>query len=284
MRATGVVLFLLVSVGRVSADDTYELRGPAPVKGQVLVSKTKFEIKGATVAIKAGGVNLEGKQSMTANTEERTEAIAVDGRQITKAQVKVIKDSADTVITIADNEMKDTKAGELEGETVISERGAQGKWKHVLVDTKPSAKQKKELDKRVGPESDDDIYPAGKFKVGHEWTVDATALQRVFGGSISDLKGKLKLKFVKIETIDGQECAVIESSGKITGVAKEDEGELDVELELKGTTWRSLKTGIDIKDKASGKLKMSGKLEMDGVKVEMVVEGPITIEGTVVKK
>lgn len=284
MRATGVVLFLLASVGWASADDTYELRGPAPVKGQVVVSKTTFVIKDGAVTIKAGGVSLEGKQTMTANTEERTEALAVDGRQITKAQVKVVKDTADTVITIGEMEMKDSKAGELEGETVISERNAQGKWKHALVDTKPSEKQKKELDKRVGPESDDEIYPAGKHKVGHEWTVDATALQRVFGGSISDLKGKLKLKFVKVETIDGQECAVIESSGKVSGVVKEDEGDLEMELEIKGTTWRSLKTGIDIKDKASGKLKMSGKLEMDGVAVEMTVEGPVTIDGTAVKK
>lgn len=284
MRATGLVVALVVTAGWVRADDAYELRGPAPTKGQEIVTKTKFQIKDGTVTLKAGGQTLEGKQSLVATSEERTTALAVDGRQITKAQVKIVKETADVSISIAGNDMKETKAGDLEGETVISERTGAGKWKHALVDTKPSDKQKKELDKRVGPESDDDIYPAGKHKVGHEWTVDASALQRVFGGSITNLKGKLKLKFVKVETVDGQECAVIESSGKITGVAKEEEGDMDVELEMKGTTWRSLKTGVDIKDQATGKLKMSGALEMGGVKAELVLEGPITIDSTSAKK
>ena len=284
MRATGLVVALVVTAGWVRADDTYELRGPAPTKGQEIVTKTKFQIKEGTITLKAGGQTLEGKQSLVATSEEKVTALAVDGRQITKAQVKIVKETADVSVSIAGNDMKETKAGELEGETVISERTGPGKWKHLLVDTKPSAKQKKELDKRVGPESDDDIYPAGKFKVGHEWTVDASALQRVFGGSITDLKGKLKLKFVKVEMVDGQECAVIESSGKITGIAKEEEGDLDVELEMKGTTWRSLKTGVDVKDKATGKLKMSGALEMGGVKAELVLEGPITIDSTAAKK
>ena len=33
--------------------------------------------------------------------------------------------------------------------------------------------------------------------------------------------------------------------GVIKGVAKEDEGTLDVELDMTGTTWRSVKTGMD---------------------------------------
>jgi hypothetical protein len=284
MRATGLVLVLLAAAGVTRAADEYELRGPAPTKGQVVTSKTTFVLKDATVTLKAAGMNIEAKQSMTATSEERVEALAVEGRQITKAQTKIVKDAADIVMTIGDNEQKETKDGELQGETLISERGAKGKWKHALVDVKPNDKQKKELDKRVGPESDDDVYPEGKFKVGHEWTVDAATLQRIFGGSITDLKGKLKLKFVKVETLDGQECAVIESSGKISGVAKEEEGTLDVEMEFKGTTWRSLKTGVDIKDKATGKMKMSGTLEMGGVKIEMVVDGPVSIESTTAKK
>lgn len=284
MRATGLLLVLFAAAGVTRAADDYELRGPAPAKGQVVTTKTKFVLKDAAVTVKAAGMTIEGKQSMTATSEERVEALAVDGRQITKAQTKVVKDAADIVMSIGDNEMKETKEGELQGETLISERNAQGKWKHALVDVKPTAKQKKDLDKRVGPESDDDIYPAGKHKVGHEWTVDATVLQRIFGGSITDLKGKLTLKFVKVETVDGQECAVIETTGKISGVAKEDEGTLDVEMEFKGTTWRALKTGVDIKDKATGKMKMSGTLEMNGVKIEMTIDGPITIDSTATRK
>src|SRR6185312_5574814 len=183
------------------------------------------------------------------------------------------------------NDMNDSKPGELEGEVVVSERTGPGKWKHSLVDTKPNDKQKKELDKRVGPENEDDLYPEGKVKVGHTWTVDASALQRVFGGSITELKGKLKMKFAKIETIDGEECAAIEMSGDIKGVAKETEGTLDVELKnMTGTTWRSIKTGIDVKDKAKGDITMSGKIEMDGAKADLMLEGPFTIDSTAKQK
>ena len=52
---------------------------------------------------------------------------------------------------------------------------------------------------------------------------EVIALQRVFGGSITELKGKLSMRFVRVETFDGEECAVVESKGKITGVANRNE-------------------------------------------------------------
>jgi hypothetical protein len=261
-------------------DAEYDLRGPAPQKGQVVVHKSTFRIKNAKVAIKAGGINLDAKQTLKADDEEEVKYLAVDGRQVTKAQTRVVKEQVETVTDLGGNEMEDTKAGDLEGEVIVSERTGPGKWKHTLVDTRPTAKQKKDLAKRVGPESDDDIYPAGKHKVGHKWTVDAAALQRVFGGSITELKGKLNLRLVRVEEFNGEECAVIESKGKITGIAKEDEGDLNVELSMDGLTWRSLKTGIDVKDQAKGRIRMSGKVEMDGQSVDLDLEGPITIDST----
>ena len=50
-----------------------------------------------------------------------------------------------------------TEPTALEGEIIISERLGEGKWKHSLVDTKPTDKQKKELDNRIGMESDDEL-------------------------------------------------------------------------------------------------------------------------------
>jgi hypothetical protein len=279
--AIGVAVILAGTVGLSRGDDEgYDLRGPAPSKGQTVVTNTIFKITEADVALKAGGVDLKATQTLTSTEEEEIKVIAVDGRQVTKAQTKVTREKVDTVANLGGADMNDTKAGELEGEVIISERTGAGKWKHSLVDNKPTDKQKKELDKRVGPENQDDLYPSGKVKVGHTWTVDATALQRIFGGSITDLKGKLKMKFVKVEEIDGEFCAVVEAEGKISGVAKDDEGELDVELDLKGTTWRSIKTGVDVKDKAKGRIKMSGKVKMEGAEVELTLEGPVTINST----
>ncbi|MBA4062255.1 MAG: hypothetical protein C0501_00850 [Isosphaera sp.] len=279
MWAGGLAAVLAAGPG--PADDkTYDLRGPAPTEKKTVVSKKKSTIKGADVTLKAAGQTIDGKQTLVETTEEEVKVLAVDGRQVTKAQTRVVKDEADTVLSVFGQEMKESKKGDLHGEVIVSERTGPGKWKHRLVDNKPTEKQQKELDKRVGPENEDDLYPPGKVKVGHEWEVDAAVLQRLLGGAISDLKGKMKLKFLRVEDVDGEECAVVESSGKITGVAKEDEGDLAIELDVKGLTWRSLKTGVDVRDKAEGKVKMSGKIDMDGVKADIVVSGPIVIEGT----
>ena len=261
-------------------DKTYDLRGPAPQKGQVVVGQSVFKITDADVKLKVAGMELEAKQTMTATEEEEVTFQAVDGRQVTKARTKVVREKVETTVTLGGADMSDTKDGDLDGEVIVSERTGPGKWKHSLVDTKPNEKQQKDLDRRVGPESDDELYPADKVKVGHAWEVDAAALQKVFGGSIVDLKGKLKAKFVKLEAVNGEECAVIEMSGTIKGTAKADEGDLAVEMDLTGTTWRSVKTGVDVKDKAKGRVKMSGKLEMDGQGIDIALEGPFTIEGT----
>ena len=78
----------------------------------------------------------------------------------------------------------------------------------------------------------------------------------------------------------GEKCAVVSAKGRITGIAKEDEGDMNVELTMDGLTWRSLKSGLDVKDQAKGRMRMSGKVDMDGVKAELDLEGPITIDGT----
>lgn len=265
---------------RAAKDDTYDLRGPAPVKGQIYLSKAKMQIKNADLTLKAAGQTLNLTQSMTMTGEEEEKVLAVEGRQVTKSQAKVIKDTVDTVASFNGQEMKDTKKNELQGEVIISERTGEGKWKHALVDTKPTDEQKKELDKRLGPESEDDLYPAEKVKVGHTWTVDAAAMKKFFGNSFTDVKGKMSQKFVKVEDFDGEACAVIESSGPIKAKMKDEDAKLDVELDLKSTTWRSVKTGMDLKVKYEGKIKMSGKQKMDGVEADISLEGALSGEGS----
>jgi hypothetical protein len=173
-----------------------------------------------------------------------------------------------------------TESTALEGEIVISERIGENKWKHALVDTKPSAKQKKELDNRNGIENDDDLYPAEKVKVGHEWTVEAKALTKLFGNSFTDINGQLKQKFLKVETIEGEECAVVESTGLVKGKMKDEEGDptLAVEMDLKATAWRSIKSGVELKGTFSGTIKLSGTVKMDDMEVEIKLSGPMTGE------
>lgn len=274
------VLFAALNLGRAAEDEKYDLRGPAPEKGQVFVSKSTLKIKNADATIKVMGQEISMKLDMVMTGEEEAKVLAVKGRDVTKCQTKVVKERADIVAKFMGQDMNHTEPTALEGETIISERDGK-KWKHSLLDTKPTDKQKKELDNRNGIENDDELYPAEKVKVGHAWSVDAAALTKLLGNSFTDVKGKVNQKFAKVDELDGEKVAVIESSGKITAKMKEDgEPTVDVEMDLKITTWRSLKTGLAVKEKFDGKIKLAGTVKMEDVKAEMTLSGPITGEST----
>ncbi len=274
------VLFGAMNLGRAADDETYDLRGPAPEKGQVFVSKGTLTIKDADTTIKVGGQKLDIKMTMLVTSEEEAKVLAVDGRDVTKCQTKVVKERADVTATVGGQETTQTEPTALEKETIISERDGK-KWKHALVDTKPTEKQKKELDSRNGIENDDDMYPKEKVKVGHAWTVDGAALNKMLGNSFTEIKGKVNQKFTKIDEVGGEKVAVIESTAKITGKMKDDgEPTVDVEMEMKITTWRSLKTGVAVKEKFTGKIKLAGTVKMDDMKAEMTLSGPISGDST----
>lgn len=276
------VLGGVVGLGELQAakDDTYDLRGPAPVKGMVTVTKSVTRIKNATVEIKVGGRALTMKQTKTMTSEEEEKVLVVDGRQVTKSQTKILKDETKTVSDFNGDKMDDTTKNDLDGEVFLSERTADGKWKHTLVDSKPTDDQKKELDKRLGPECDDDLFPAGKVKVGHKWTVEAASMKRFFGNGYTDIKGKLAKTFLRVEDVDGEPCAVVESRGPITAKSKDEDAKMDVKLDVTLTSWRSLKTGVDVKGKVDGRIRLSGKQKIDGVEADVTLEGTLSGEDT----
>lgn len=277
---TVAVLLAALNLGRAADDETFDLRGPAPEKGQVFVSKGTLKIKDADTTMKVAGQTIDLTINLVVTSEEEAKVLAVDGRNVTKCQTKIIKERVDVTANFGGMKMDHTEPTALEKETVISERDGK-KWKHVLVDSKPTEKQKKELDSRNGIENDDDLYPKEKVKVGHTWQVDAAALTKMLGNSFSDVKGKLDQKFVKVEDVDGEKCAVIESSGKITAKMKDDgEPTIDVEMEMKVTTHKSLKTGVAVKEKFTGKIKLEGTQKMDDVKVDIKMSGPISGDST----
>ncbi len=263
-------------------DDEYDLRGPAPEKGQAIVTKMVVTIKDADMDVKLGGQALKLKQTLVATTEEEEKFIAVEGRQVVKSQSRIIKDGVKIVAVFMGQKNEDSMTNDLQGEVIISERSGEGKWKHVLVDTQPTDKQKKELDKRLGPENDDALYPEGKVKVGHTWTVDASAMKRFFGNSFTDITGKVNQKFVKVEEFEGEMCAVVESTGKIKAKMKDDDGGegLNVDLDMTSTSWRSLKTGVERKGTFKGTIRIAGKQKINEMEAEVVIDGPITGEST----
>jgi hypothetical protein len=265
--------------GAFQGEKTYDLRGPAPRKGLTFQTSTTLKIQDADTTLKVMGQSVNMKMSMTMIGEEEQKILEVKGREVIKSQAHIRKERA-IIKSDFGGGMEITQPTELEGQTVISELIEKGKWKHQLVDTKPTEKQKKELDNRIGIENDDDLFPAEKVPVGHEWLVPAEALRKLFGNAIVDVSGKVKQKFVKVETVEGEECAVIESQGKIKGKMKNEDGEptIDVEMEIQGTAWRSLRTAVEIKGEFKGKIKLSGTQKVDDAEVKIEMSGPFSGE------
>lgn len=278
-RAIGAVavLFAAFAFGGAAQDETFDLRGPAPQKGQALVTVGTLKVTDADTVMKRGDDKVELKLNLTVSLEEHVAVLEVDGRTVMKCQTKIVKDRTETVGP--DKKSTHIETSVLEKETLTSTRDGK-KWKHAMVGNKPTDAQTKELAERGGPESDDALYPEGKVKVGHAWTADATAVSKVLGNALSDLKGKLDRKFVRVEDLDGERVAVIESAGKLTGKMKGNDGALTAELDLKITAWKSLKTGLAVRERFEGRVKLAGELKDADAKTELTMSGPISGEST----
>src|SRR5206468_2425985 len=119
--AVGLAVALTAgSVGRAGqAEDEYDLRGPAPKKGQVYLSKGTFKIRAANSVLKMGGETLKSKVTETATTEYEVKVLAVEGRQVTRCQTRVVKDVTETTDDADGEVTTETESSPLEGEVVI---------------------------------------------------------------------------------------------------------------------------------------------------------------------
>ena len=94
---SGLLLpFILILADRqITAQDekTYDLRGPAPTKGQVALNKMNLKIKDATTTIHiAGEKPIVLKTAMEVIHEREQEVLEIEGRSVTKHRIKIIKD------------------------------------------------------------------------------------------------------------------------------------------------------------------------------------------------
>jgi hypothetical protein len=283
----GLLAICLAFAGRViAADEVYDLRGPAPKKGQVFVEKSKFTLKDASVSLTIADNKLEGKMDTVSNSEKEVEILGVDGRDVVRVRTRVIKDETVRKTSIGDAApQKETDKKALQGEIVFSEL-VNKKWKHVLEDTKPDEKQQKELKNFDDPENDDELYPAEKVKVGHAWKIEPSAFKRILGSKFTDATGTGSSKFVRVEKIGDESCAVIETEVDLKGKIKDDDDN-DVVAQIKGKVvyHRSIPLGVDMKFTIEGKASFSSKIKMDGEKADISVSGKMTGEGeTTIKK
>jgi hypothetical protein len=262
-----------------AADEAYDLRGPAPKKGLVTRDTFKFTLKDADIAIDIGkDVTLKGKMDMTSLTEKEEEVLAVDGRNVTRLRTKLIKDETVRKTKIAGETQNETDKKALTGEIIFSELTKKG-WKHSLEDATPNDKQKKELKDFDNPENDDDLYPAEKVKPGHAWDIDPQAFKKVLGSKMTDAKGTGKAKFLRVEMLDGEPCAVIEMDIDMKAKLKQEDSDFEVDMKGKVLLHRSIADAIDRKFTIDGTTRFKGTVEEDEMKLKMDFSGKMSGAG-----
>ena len=261
------------------AAETYDLRGPAPVKGAVYEARTHAEIKDAKLTIDVKGQEILLKQSIDDEQVQRVKVLAVEGYAVTKAEVTVVKNRVviDTTLPTGQGQ-SDDKAGELDKQVYLTEL-KDGKWKNTLVDATPTDEQKKKLARVEGP-TGVEMYPAEAVAVGHAWTTSAADARAVVGDGVSAPGGKVDHKFLRVEEVGGEQCAVIESTGKIKGTVPEPGKAVApaMAFDFKAVTYRSLKTGLDVKGTVTGAMKLTGTVQVGGNDADTTLEGKVTVE------
>jgi hypothetical protein len=209
-----LALFTLAALGYAPAPlaEGYLLRGPAPKKGTVLIftEKHRDEPDG-------------GRKGGWADREHRIELLEVEGRRATRQRVEIRKyDWEDTNGNVfKDNKFAGTQDCRFEG----------GAWKHSS-DIKPWV-------------ADDVFFPARAVKVGARWTVPEEELK-------AHMKERFRIEvkscsakglFRRIETVDGEPCAVVEVEWTIDCML----GGSRFRQTVKQTFRRGLRTGLSRK-------------------------------------
>lgn len=262
-----------------AADDEYDLRGPASIKGQVISLSSKTNYKNAVRKMKAGDNSFEDRFNDMTTKEKETEVLAVENGVATRVRVKVTKDVSEETRTKGKRMARKTQPNRLDGQILFGEL-VKGKWKYSLDDASPTPEQKRALKEYQPFRGEDELLPAGKVKVGHEWKLGSEQFQKLLGNQLQDINAKGTGKFLRVENDGDDQIAIIEIDFELTGKS-EDEG-LKTEMKLSGkhTLHRSLKTGYDIKGSGVGKMSMKGGGEIDGQKVEIEFNADIVDEET----
>lgn len=273
------VVLVAVGAGFVFAQaEEHDLRGPGPQKGAPHITDGKLTVTAADATMTRGKDVVKFKLTLTATLNEEVTVLETNGREVTKFAAKVNRDRVETVGLAKDAKYLETSV--LEQETITGTRDGKA-WKWTLASGKPTDPQAKELAERGGFENADALDPEGKVKVGHAWTADAGTLSPLLSHTLTGVKGELKRKFARTETQAGEPCAVIESTGKVSGKMK---GNGDpaptADIDLTHTAWKSLKTGLVVRESFTGKLQVSGGVKDGDTVTALEINGPISGEST----
>jgi hypothetical protein len=253
LLAAAVAAPLAVPRPPVPAPKGYDLRGPALDKGLKFTLKRSSTMKDGDMEVDAPTGKLIFKVSSSETSEKEVELVAVEGRQPTRLNTKVVKGEQKVNYTGQGAPPEVKQANPLAGLTVRSalEKDAKGKraWKHTLDKGEPTAEQKPFFERFAAWSPEDGFFPARKVRAGETWEIGTNDL-RTFPGGGAKMKGfsaKGRGKLRGVERYDGEMCAVVEITLTAKGTQEHTGLALTVESTAKMTVYRSLRCGINLK-------------------------------------
>jgi hypothetical protein len=274
-----VVLFfacLFICSTASAQDKLYDLRGPTRQVGDTIVSELSVATKDTDLFLNS----IDGRVKLSISAEgeirEQNRILELKGREIIKVETKIIKDRFTTTALLFGFGEPEEEVDVLENTTLIGVKEDNGNWVFSLVDAEPTKEQAEALKDRDGPENEDGWYPEEKVPAGHVWTTDAAKMKSVLGKIVANVNGTVEHRFVKVETVNEEECAVIESEGEISlsiRIDKDSDPEAIVEIDGKLTTWKSLKSGISVKSDFTGKLHGKATRPVDDESMAVEITG-----------
>src|SRR5450755_2532681 len=111
-------LALLYMTGLLRAEDEHDIRGPAPVKGQVIALNSTTIYKDAVRTIKTGDQTINDKFKEVVTREKEISILAVEGSEITRFRTKILKDSSEESRPKGKRTVRETSKNKLDGQII----------------------------------------------------------------------------------------------------------------------------------------------------------------------
>jgi hypothetical protein len=228
----------------------------------------KLKAEGKVVAtVKLDAITLEEKE-ITIN--------ATDQGSVTKFTTRIVVDETTTSVKGPEETEEHEDIGALSGQIVTSEKTKSG-WKHTL-NNQVATKAHNDALADMSPWDDEESIPSGMQKIGATWEIDAVHFKKFLGESWSAVSGKVKATFTGVKKVNGELCAVVESTGIMKGKLKAEGNEKVATMELTFVEYRSFKHGVVIKAEGQVTLKASGKEKIEGNDLDVSIQGKAKLE------
>ncbi len=258
---------------------TYQLGGDFTDKNAVLHTETQFKMTAAQVSMVNAETEIQGKMDLENYQVYNTKVLESDQGRASVVETFFEQDMLVAKPTFQGKTATTQIPNAMHQATMIS-RLTNGRWTHVLKDTKPTSKQSTYL-KRALPEAATTPYPDRPLKVGESWNVPTAQLQHFLGSFADANSGEMKYTVIRETEVGGQKCLLLIADLKASGVNYELDGNnAKMSIELQGTVYRSLKEPVDVRCELFGTIKVEQTVQIGDQPYTISTSGPLSLVQT----